>query len=151
MPPVNQDGQLNQLRSAVMEDRFDGGPGCAAGINDVIHDDQLFSCDFKRYFTFSGLREVAEFSQIVPVQADVHRAQGNLRAAEFLKVFLQHCGQRDAPPTDAQQAQVRDAAVFFNDFVGDPGHASANCGLIHNDGFQFHIVKESQGIRPDPL
>ena len=133
MAAVDQYGQLDRLRAAGMEHRFDRCADCPPGVDDVIHQDHSLSGQVAGDFRPAGLRQGTQFCQVVTIKGDIDTADRNFFSLKPEHVVPQHGGQRDAAAVDAEQDQISGSVVLFDDLMGDPGHAAADRCLIHDD------------------
>ena len=104
---VDQDGQLDALRSSVMEYSFYCSADSPSGIDHIIHKDHCFAgyVAGNDAGTFRG--HIGETSQVITVQRDINAADRNIRSFEAGNVSAKHFRERHATPLDAQKDQVK--------------------------------------------
>ncbi len=129
---VNQNSELNRLRPSMTEDRVDCGTYCSACKNDIIHKYYFFFGNITRKDAGSCFGQVTYAGQIIAVKRNIDCTDRNGNAFRSEHILLKHYGQRYASPKNAEKDDVVQPAVFFNDFVRDPGHAAIHSGFIHN-------------------
>jgi plasmid stability protein len=71
--------------------------------------------------------------QIVAVERDVERAGRDVVAVDVVDGARQAPRQRHAASADADQRELIDGVVAFEDFVRDPREAAADSGGVEND------------------
>ena len=138
VPPVNQHCQLNGSGTAVVENRLNGSPYRTSCIDDVIHQDYFFTGNIAGDGSGAGLRQIADFRKVIPIQGDIDAAKGNVSSLKAADVIPEHGGKRHTAAVYPQQDDIACAVVFFNDFMGDALHTPENGCFIHDDRFQFH-------------
>ena len=111
---VNQDGQLDRAGTAEVEDRFNGCPGCAAGIDHIVHKDDNLAVEVAWNTAEPGLRHVAQFGQIVPVEGDIDTADRDVLFAEAVQVVPQYGRKGHTAAVDTQKDKPLRSAVLFN-------------------------------------
>ena len=91
--------------------------GRAAGIEHVIHKDDVFIRHVKGQLGLPHLRHLAQGGQVVPIKADIDAAAGQLRILDLPDVLPDVSGDRLAPPPDPDQDHAVHALVLFDDLV----------------------------------
>src|SRR5690606_31283240 len=76
-----------------------GAPYGAAGIEDIVHQDQMLAIDIERNVGRQNLVMQADAVEVVPVETDIEGA----RAARQIQVGMQALGQPCSTGVDADQ------------------------------------------------
>ncbi len=82
--PVDQHQQLHAGRAAVIEQRVQGGPDGAAGVEDVVHQDDVLAGDRKRDVRGVHHGLVGNGGQVVAVQGDIQDADRDVAVLQGL-------------------------------------------------------------------
>src|SRR5271170_4437105 len=118
MAAVNQHAETNAFRAAQIEEAIHGGANGAAGVEHVVHDDQIAIIHVEVDFVGVHDRVRTDGGKIVAIQSDVNRANRDFHAGEIFDGFRQALGERNAAAADSDQREVIGAATFFHDFMG---------------------------------
>ena len=122
---VDEDGELDAVGPAVVEERLDRGADRAAGVEDVVDEDdrpaverevELRRADerLRRERRLAGAHH-----HVVAVEGDVDRAEGGRRAGALLDEPREPLRERDAARLDPDERDVLDGRVALDDLVGD--------------------------------
>ncbi len=126
MAAVDQDRQAHGPRPAVVGQLVERGPHGAAGIEDVVAEHHHLVFDLEGRWLPLTTGRGADRRQVVAVEGDVERADGELLALHPLDLLGQPLGQRQAAGADADQAQVADIRMALEQLAGhapqDPFH-----------------------------
>ena len=133
VPAIDKNRQLNLGGAAHLEKRVDGRPGCAPGIENIVHQHDALARNGKRHggFIQFGLRVGAGGGEIVPVEGNIQHAYGHGLALNGGDFFPDRPGQRLAPAADAHQRYVVAAAVALQYFMGDARQRAVHHAFIH--------------------
>ena len=144
---VNEDGKLDSGRSAVAEQRFDGGADRTSGIDDIVNEDNGLSLnvDLQRFvFDHRGvrLRKIGAFGQIVAVHRDIERIDPDIRAVQVKQIVVQNLRHRNAAAVDADQTKIGTSLILFDNFVCNTDQCAIDGVFVHQCGFDNAIVHE---------
>ena len=129
MAAVDERRQLDLGRAPVVGQRIERGTDGAAREEHVVHEDDVRAVNREAYVAFLKRRVRVEVLEIVAIQRDIERAEGELPIVIRRK-------QREHPlghlVTAAADADQRDgpAAIFLADHGGEALHAGGDvfCG-----------------------
>src|SRR5205814_205394 len=101
MAAVDQDEKLNSGSPALVEERVERGADGAAGVEHVVHQDDVFAFDGKR--DVGGVDDglVGDGGEVVAVEVDIQNAHGDLALLEALDFLGEALGERDASAANA--------------------------------------------------
>ena len=105
------------------------------GVEHVVDEQNLLVVDGKRDLRAADdrLRPDGVAHQVVAIERDVERAGRHVVAGDLLQAAREAPRDVDAARTDADQREVIDAFVAFDDFVGDAGEGAADAVRVHDD------------------
>ena len=146
MAAIDEDHQLDGARAAELDQRIERGANRPSGVEHIVDEQNAFLVDRKRNLGSPNhwLGTDRMTHEIVAIQRDVERAGGNLALADLADALRQPLGERDAARADADERQFFDAAIAFEDFVGDAGERTTHSLGIHDDRHE-HLFASSQG------
>jgi len=75
-------------------------------------------------------------ADVVAVQADVQRTDGDIDVLDLADARRQPSRQVHAAGQDADEHEVSRAAVALDDLVGDAAKGAVDVGRLENDGFR---------------
>ena len=134
---VHQHDELNRLGPAEIDQRVERRARRAAGVEHVVHQQDLRVVDREGNLGAAHHRLRADRvpHQIVAVERDVERAGRHLVAGDLLDARGPGAWRCGTPRrAHADEREVVDAFVAFDDFVGDAGEGAADAVRIHDDG-----------------
>ena len=143
MAAVDQHQQLHARRAAVIEQRVERGADGAAGVQHVVHQDDVLALHGKRNFGGADHRLDADGGEVVAIEIDVENADRNGAVFERLDLGGQALRQRNAAAADADEGQLVEVFGLFQDFVRQPDQRAVDLGGAHELGFFA-----GQGHRP---
>ena len=76
-------------------------PAGPSGIQDIIYQDNRVVFQVNRNQTIAGLRHIAKFRQIIPIQRNIHMSHRNFNSFELPDICLQHFRKRNTSALDA--------------------------------------------------
>ena len=140
--PIDQDGQLDDGRSAVIAQRVERGADRPPGVQDVVdqdHDGVIDAANGQ-----SGFLQRTRWmpAQVVPVQRDVQRSDGGGSTGERGQPLGEPAGQVDPPGGNAEQDD-RAITVAFQDLVRDPVDGPGDVGPAENFGEDLGLHRPS--------
>ena len=150
---VDQHGQLDRARPAVVHQRVERGPHGAAGEQDVVHQHHGGALELEGQLGGADHRPWQPGEHVVAVQGDVDGAERRAPALDALDELDQAGGQVQAAGADADQGQVRGAAVLLDDLAGDaPEHAPDRGAIcqqapLHQGGGSRARLARIHGLR----
>ena len=122
---VGDDGELDAVGAAVVEERLDRGADRAAGVEDVVDEDAGAALEREVELRRADerlrveRRLAAAHLDVVAVEGDVDGAEVDLDAAELLDQPAQPLRERDAARVDADERDRVEVGVRLDDLVGD--------------------------------
>src|SRR5690606_9415220 len=128
MAAVDHHRVLDTAGPAHVDDRVEGGPRCAAGVEDVVDQDDLGAVDVEIHLRAldDGLQR--DLGEVVAVERDVELPYRGPRALELLdqrgKAFREGYSAR----VDSHQRNVPGALVPLDELMGDAPHGAVELG-----------------------
>src|SRR5271167_3777326 len=114
MSAVDEDEELDDAGAAMVEECVEGGADGAAGVEDVVHEDDVAAGDVEADGAGGDGRARAGGGEVVAVKADVEYAgvdgvlfDGGDEGADAL-------GEGDSAALDADEAEIFSAVVLFD-------------------------------------
>ena len=106
-----------------------------AGVEHVVDEQDLAVVDREGDLgaAHERLRPDGVAHQVVAIERDVERAGRHVVAGDVLERAGHAPGDRHAARAHADQGQIFDAFVAFDDFVGDAGEGAADAVRIHDE------------------
>ena len=104
----------------------EGGAGGAAGVENVVTQDDVHVVHLGAEFPRANLRLGADDGEIVAVEGDVERAHRHRPSLDALDDLCDPLPQRNAAAPYAHQHQVGNPVVFLDDFVGEADEGAVN-------------------------
>src|SRR5919197_4523463 len=120
---VDEDGELDPVGPAVVEERLDRSPDRPAGVEDVVDEDDGLTLEreIERGRADDGLRMErragAAHLDVVAVEGDVDGACGGRLAGALLNQAAQALRERDAAGLDPDEGSEREDEVRLDDIV----------------------------------
>ena len=122
---VDEDGELDARGAAVVEERLDRGPDRAAGVEDVVDEDDR--APVEREVELGGADErlrrerrlAAADGDVVAVEGDVDGAERGRVAGALLDQPGEPVRERDAAGLDADEGELVELRVALDDLVRD--------------------------------
>ena len=135
---VNQRRQLNAARPAALEDGIHCCPHRPAGVDDIVHQDDLFSLHRKRQTGSVLCGLVLAF--VIAVSSDVQHPDLHLSTLQLINALCHPLCQLCAAGHDTDNTKIPRALVALDDFKGDAGDCPRHRLLVHDLGlFDQHI------------
>src|SRR5262245_1139698 len=125
MASVGECGELDACGTAVVEERLDRRADRAPGIEDVVDADAGLALEGEVEAGRADerlrvqRRLAASYPDVVAIEGDVDRAEGDLRPGELLDQTAETVRERHAAGVDADQRDVVEPGVALDDLVGD--------------------------------
>src|SRR5262249_26563670 len=131
---VGEDGELDAVGAAVVEQRLDGGAHGATGVEDVV--DQHHGHVVERELNVRGVDDRLALGtaprDVVAVEGDVQVAEWNRRVDQALDQ-LAHARRNDrSAPVDSHHGDALTARLL-DDLVRDPHEGAANVLAVEYD------------------
>src|SRR5437764_10709188 len=136
---VGEDSQLDARGTAVVEQRFDGGADGAARVEDVVDEHAGHSVEPEVELRVADdplrvLRRLAAADvNVVAVERDVELADRDLATGEVGDPPAQALGERNAARVDADESDLVQLGVAFDDLVRDPGERPVDGLSVEQD------------------
>ena len=125
MAAVDKHGELDAGGAPVVEQRLDRGADRAAGVEDVVDEDDRASVEREVELRRPNerlcreRRLAAADRDVVAVEGDVDGAERGLDAGALLDQAREPPRERDAARVDADERDVVEVRVALDDLVGD--------------------------------
>ena len=135
MAPIDEDRELDALRTPVVEQRVDRGAHGPAREQDVVdeHDRSLLEVEVEMRGVDDGLGAGLARLEVVAVEGDVEVAERHLRAAQLADQGVKAGGQDGAAGVDPDQRDTLIAGVLLDDLVRDPHQGAAQIVAVEDD------------------
>ena len=117
---VDQHQQLHARRASVVEQRIQGGANGAAGVQDVVHQDDVLAGDRERDFRGIHHGLAGNGGQVIAVQSDIQDADRDLAVLEGLDSVRQALRHGHAAAANADKGQAVQILCFLENFVRQP-------------------------------
>src|SRR6185437_15467514 len=117
MATVDEDEELDALGSAVVEECVERGTDGAAGVEDVIHQDDVAAFDVEADLTLLDDRTDVTRREVVTIEADVEHAHVDGLALDGLDELADTLRERNAAALNADEADVGRAIVALDDLM----------------------------------
>ena len=146
MPAIDQHHELDGSRPAEVDERVERGPDRPAGVEDVVHEQDALVVDRKGNLRLADerLRADGRAHEVVAIERDVERAGRHLVTGNLVNGVRNPARQRHAARADADEGDLFEAAVAFEDFVRDSREAAGHPVRIENDR-HHHLFAASPG------
>ncbi len=145
MSPVNQNGQLDYLWAAQVDQSPEGGPYGAPRKYDVVYQDYNLPLNRERDLGRMHQGLVGKGCQVVPVKGDIQNTDRHIVPLDIHYSFSQALRQGHSPAPDADQHEVVGALVSLNYFVGYPGQGPPDPCLIQD--LRFFLTHKPSRIK----
>jgi len=126
VPPVDKDRQADGAGTAVVDERVHRGADGPAREEDIVDQDDHTSVDGERDLRFADDRRVSDSSEVVAVERDVYRAEGNVHALVRTDGRLDTGRQRVTPRANTDDGENGEVTVALDDLVRDPRDGPAD-------------------------
>src|SRR5207248_3116393 len=142
---VGEDGELDPRGTAVVEQRLDGGADGAARVEDVVdeHAGHSVEPEVELRVAHDRLRVLRRLAaadvDVVPVEGDVELAEHDLAAGEVGDPPAKALGERNAARVDADESDLVQLGVAFDDLVRDPGERPVDGLSVDQDLFALRM------------
>src|SRR5436190_20385137 len=137
---VDEDGELDALGTAVVEERLDRGTDRPAGVEHVVDEDDGLALERKvergradDRLRMAG-RVAAAHLHVVPVEGDVHCAEVGRFAGALLDETAQPLRERHAARLDADECDLGEVGVGLDELVRDPCERPPERFVVEEDG-----------------
>ncbi len=118
-------------RPAVVKQRVQRGTNGAAGVQHVVHQDDVFAGD--REIDFGGAVHglFGNSREIVAIKIDVEEADRDGEILKILDFFGEPEREGNAAAADSDKGQALQILGFFQDLVGQPHQRAVDLGGAH--------------------
>ena len=116
---------------------LDGSTDRSSGVQDVIDEHDVTSCDVEWNVRRTDLRIRERSRRVVPIEGDVDRAHRRRPALDSGDLGSNARRQSDTPPPDADQRESFDPRGRLQDRHGDTADASLNGVGVEDDLLGF--------------
>ena len=118
MPTIDEHTQLNAPWPPVGEKSIQSRSRSTASEEHIVDQHDVLILNVKSDFLLVHHGFRTHGRQVVAVERDVERPDGNFCIFDASHDFPQALGNRNSTATDTNQAQRFDAAILFHDFIG---------------------------------
>ena len=129
---VDEDREADRLGPPEVDQRVHRRPDRAARVQDVVDEDDRAAVEVERDLGALDDRLLGDERQVVAVEGDVERADGELGALVLEDRRRDAMGERDAAALDADQDEALGAGLLLHDLVRDAGHRAADVLVGHD-------------------
>jgi hypothetical protein len=119
MAAIDEHAKGYALGAAQVKEAVHGGADGAAGVEDVVHENQVHGIHGERDVggLQYGLRR--DFREVVTIEGDIQRADGDFDAVNTAHGLGDAFGQRYTSSTDADEREIFCAAAFLDDLMSE--------------------------------
>jgi hypothetical protein len=126
MTSVDEHREPDRAGTPIVDERVHRGADRATGEEHIVHENDDASVDRERDLRLADHRRVADAGQIVAVERDVDRAEGNVHTVVRPDRRLNAGGKRVAARANTDDGQGGEVAVALDDLMRDPRDGSAD-------------------------
>ena len=123
---IDEHRETDRAGPAVVDERVHRRADGASGEQHVIHENDDLVVDREVQRRLADDRRVADAREVVPVERDVERTEGNGRVLVRADRVAKPDGQDVAARADTNDGETGEVAVAFDDLVRDPGDGATN-------------------------
>src|SRR5579859_2434307 len=135
MSAIDQHQQLHAPRTAMIEERVESRADGAAGVEDVIHENDVLVIDIKADLHRIDHRLRTGSREIVAIEIDVKGPHLNWRLFNLGYQVSKPLCQGNSPPFYSDESQPLYAVIFFNDFMCETNQRSLDLRGRHETRF----------------
>ena len=147
MAAVDEDEELNALRTAVGEERIKSGANSSAGVEHIIDEDDVAAVDVEADFALIDDGARAGGGEIVAVELDIEHAGVDGLMLDVADEFGQALGERHAATLDADEAEIFCAIIFLDDFMRETNEGALDFRAGHEALLFAELGQGSGGFR----
>src|SRR5208282_996081 len=135
MAAVDEHAERNALRAAEIEETVHGGADGAAGVKDVVDEDEVHAIHAES--NVGGLENSLgrDFREVVAIKRNIQRADGDIDAVDTAHGLRYALCQRYAAATDADQGEMLGAATLLDNLMGQASQGAVDLRGGHQLGF----------------
>jgi hypothetical protein len=126
VPAVDEHGEPDRLRTAVVDERVHGRADRAAGEENVVHQHDHAIVDREGDVRLAHDRRVPDAGQVVAVERDVDRAERDVGAFVRADRLADTGRERVTARADADDGESGEVTVALDDLVRDPRDGAAD-------------------------
>ena len=126
MTAIDEHRETDRAGPAVVDERVHRGADGAPGEQHVVYDNDDLVVDREVQRRLADDRRVADACEVVPVEGDIERTEGDGRVLIRADRVAQPDGQDVAARTDTNDGEIGEFAVAFDDLVRDPRDGATN-------------------------
>ena len=146
MAAINQHAKLNAAGTAMIEQCIQRRSRGPSGIEHVVNQDDVLVLDVELHGALLHFRAMADGGEIVAIERDVEGADRDCGFFDASQDLRQPLRQRHAAPHDADQSEVGDAIVFFDDLMRQPNQGALDFGCRQDLRFLAEISGLDGGL-----
>lgn len=128
---VDEHSELNAARTAVVEERVEGGANGTAGVEDIVAEDNITTFHVAAKSTGGDDGAHIGGGEVVTIELDIEGPGFDGALFDVGDQFAEALGERSPAALDADQGQVFAAVAFFDNFVGEAHQGALNLGGGH--------------------
>src|SRR5262249_49438853 len=132
MAPVDEHGQADRLRPPEVDQRVHRRPDRATGVEDVVDEDDGGSIEGERQIRALHARLAGHEREVVAVEGDVERADGDRGHLVLRDRGGDPAGERHAAALDADEGEPGGSRLLLDDLVGDADRRAADLVRGHD-------------------
>lgn len=130
---VHENGELNAVGSAEGSDGVHGGADAAAGVEDVVGEDDGTAGKIGGEAGGYNRSPARAAMEIVAVHGNIHGTGFDGAAGELGDGGTEAAGDRCATGGDADQGDTGEVRMSFNDLVGNAAEGARDGGLVEDE------------------
>jgi hypothetical protein len=131
MAALDKNAERNAPGAAEVEKAVHGGTDGAAGVEDVVDEDEVHVVNAERDIGRLEYGVGRDFGKVVAIESDVESADGDINAVNAAHGARDALGEGYATAADADECKVFGAARFLHDFVSQALKSTVNFGRGH--------------------
>ena len=125
---VDEHTELNAARTAVIEQRVQRRSRRPAGVEHVVHQNDVLVLDVEFHFAGRHLGTMADRGKVVAIEGDVERSDRHFGLLDAAQDLGQPLRQRYSATLDADETEVGDAIVLLDNLVRQANQGALDFG-----------------------
>jgi hypothetical protein len=119
MAAIDEDAKGHALGTAQVEEAVHGGTDGAAGVKDIVDEDQVHGIHGESYVGRLEDSLWSDFGEVIAIKRDIECADGNFNAIDATHGLSDTFGQRYTATTDADESEILCAAALLDNLVSE--------------------------------
>lgn len=143
MSAVDEDGELDHFGSTEIDNGIERRADGATGVKNVVDEHNDFAGDVGENVgrTDYGLR--LQSGEVVAIESDVENAESGFATFGFFDCLSEALSDGHAAGSDADQNDIVDAAIAFDDLMSDALNGAAHVVGLHYGNFFNEICHDN--------